>query len=65
MLRCGRPGDAGDGVSVGFVERFSLEQRLGKMIEPLTVVGERALRLLSALGEDASDFIVDQLERVL
>jgi hypothetical protein len=48
-------GDAGDGARVVFVERFALEQRLGKMIELLALVGERALRLLRALGEDSSE----------
>ena len=33
----GRPADAGDGVGVGFVERFALEQRLGEIVELLAV----------------------------
>ena len=34
-----------DGVGVGFVERFALEQRFGETVELFAVLGERALRL--------------------
>ena len=65
LLRRGPPHDAGDGVGVGFVERFALEQCLGEVLELLAVLGEGALGFLGALGENPSHLLVDQLERAL